>query len=655
MRADQIFVDHRKAFRLGTDDKMGLDRIDEDQIGQQHFRYSQYYKGLRVEGATYIVHSKEGRAFSTNGHIVTGLDLDVRPVLTPSEALALSLAHVGADVYMWEDPDSEEMLRFETGNADATYSPEAKLIITRTNDNAEMVASNFVLTYQLEIYSRIPPSAESIYIDAVTGNVVKKGSLVYNCHPILSCSGSVIKNTTACTVHYSDQIIVSDSDATGYQLHDCSRGNGIWTWNPNGIGTICDSSNSWTDSSDNCYFSEAHWCAEMTYDYFLSQHNSNSYDGSGGRLSIRVSDDPVHSCNAQSIGQAIILGRNTPWCTANLGMHDDYFVSLDVIGHEFTHLIIQRTANLGSSGEPGALRESFCDMFGVMIEFYAQALYDPTNPGDWYMQEDILANNGTRDLCAPKANNDPDTYLGTYWGNSVYDNCGVPNKWFCLLSNGGSGVNDVSYQYNLKGLGREKAAQIAYRALTLYLTSTSNFSDTRRATADAAFELFGCDALSQVLEAWEAVGVGVIAGMPFISLSDYYDIQNYTVAADETWNTDKMIKGTITVNSATTLNINNVMMSFGSEGEIVLEPGASLIMDGATLTSICVDSMWQGITLKPRLLATPGGIPKKNSYAQLDNNSVIENAHIGIKSETPTQQPWKFSGGTLISKNSTFR
>ena len=42
--------------------------------------------------------------------------------------------------------------------------------------------------------------------------------------------------------------------------------------------------------------------------------------------------------------------------------------ALDVVGHELTHAVIQYSANLIYQNQPGALNESFADIFGEMIE-----------------------------------------------------------------------------------------------------------------------------------------------------------------------------------------------------------------------------------------------------------------------------------------------
>ena len=50
-------------------------------------------------------------------------------------------------------------------------------------------------------------------------------------------------------------------------------------------------------------------------------------------------------------------------------------------------------------------------------------------------------------------------------------------------------------------------AKIWYRALTVYMTSSTNFQGARNATASAATDLYGATANAAVHKAWDAVGV----------------------------------------------------------------------------------------------------------------------------------------------------
>ena len=91
----------------------------------------------------------------------------------------------------------------------------------------------------------------------------------------------------------------------------------------------------------------------------------------------------------------------------------------------------------------------------------------------------------------------------------MHTNSGVQNHWFYLLSEGGSGVNDNGYVYNVEGIGLDHAEQIAYRNLTVYLMPGSQYFDAREGSMNAAIDLFGNDSpeLQSVVDAWNAVGV----------------------------------------------------------------------------------------------------------------------------------------------------
>jgi len=78
-----------------------------------------------------------------------------------------------------------------------------------------------------------------------------------------------------------------------------------------------------------------------------------------------------------------------------------------------------------------------------------------------------------------------------------------------LLSEGGSGTNDNGYTYDINGIGKAKAADIAYHNLTQYLTPTSNYADARAGSIAAAQGLgLSVEEVQTVEDAWCAVGVG---------------------------------------------------------------------------------------------------------------------------------------------------
>lgn len=70
-------------------------------------------------------------------------------------------------------------------------------------------------------------------------------------------------------------------------------------------------------------------------------------------------------------------------------------------------------------------------------------------------------------------------------------------------------VNDNGDNFTVEGIGIEKAAQIAYRNLTVYLGANSNYDDAKNGAIQAAEDLFGScsNETLQCARAWNAVGV----------------------------------------------------------------------------------------------------------------------------------------------------
>jgi PKD repeat protein len=188
--------------------------------------------------------------------------------------------------------------------------------------------------------------------------------------------------------------------------------------------------------------------------------------------------------------------------------------SLDVIGHEITHGVTEHSAGLIYSYESGALNESFSDIFGVAIDYFANP-----NEANFLIGDQIsLKSNGLRDMENPNSKGDPNTYKGAYWKTGsqdyggVHSNSGVQNYWFYLLVNGGTGTNDNSFSYTLNGIGMEAAAAISYRNLTVYLTPNSTYLDARNYAIQAAKDIYGAcsEEVDAVAKAWYAVGVGEV-------------------------------------------------------------------------------------------------------------------------------------------------
>jgi hypothetical protein len=260
---------------------------------------------------------------------------------------------------------------------------------------------------------------------------------------------------------------------------------------------------------------DVHWGMERTYDYYKNTFNRLSYDGNGGEITNMVNATFAiigTQNNAAALGNGVMI----------YGLGDrrrsNAYVSLDVAGHEFTHLVTGENGNGGLiyQGESGALNESFSDIFGACIEAYAKG-----QDANWEIGDEIIltAPGFIRSMSNPKLADNPDTYEGTYWKNpgnlgfdqgGVHYNSGVQNKWFYLLCEGGTGTNDKNDNYNVTAIGMEKAEQIAYRNLTTYLSPNANYLNAYAGSLQAAEDLYGENSAEYIAvkDAWFAVGIG---------------------------------------------------------------------------------------------------------------------------------------------------
>ena len=184
-------------------------------------------------------------------------------------------------------------------------------------------------------------------------------------------------------------------------------------------------------------------------------------------------------------------------------------VTLDICGHEMTHGVTERTAGLVYSNESGALNEAMSDVFGAMVERYTEG----ENSNTWKIGEDAYtpatSGDALRYMNDTHRGGDPDHYSERYTGSAdnggVHTNSGIANFAFYLLAKGGTHHLGGS----MTGIGADKARLIWYRALTSYMTSSTNFKGARTATLNAASALYGTGSAeyNAVASSWSLCGV----------------------------------------------------------------------------------------------------------------------------------------------------
>lgn len=488
----------KKFFQLSNNYGWKTIQTSADELGFIHYRLNQTYNGYPVEGAVYLMHTKDGQIRSLNGQIFNDLSLKTDIVLSETQAFDKALATIGAKKYMWE-------MDGIAGNAaewkELAAKPKGELVIV-CDEGDFTLNQNFHLAYKFDIYANTPMSRNYVYIDAQTGALIYKANRLHTADT----------PGTAVTKYSGTRAITTDSYNGAYRLRESGLGGGIRTVNLQ-TGTNLASFVDFTDTDNNWNnvnaqkdeaATDAHWAAEQTYGFFKNHFNRNGIDGNNDLVRCFMHYD-VNYFNAFWDGANMVIGDG------NSSNGNKPLSAIDIIGHEMTHGVTQYTANLNYQGESGALNESMSDIMGTTIELEAK----PT--ASWNVGSDIGV--VIRSMSNPNQYGDPDTYAGTNWAGTgandpdnggVHTNSGVQNYWYYLVAQGGSGTNDNNVAYNITGIGIDKARDIAYRMLSVYLGANSQYADARTAAIQSATDLYGActNEVQVVTNAWRAVGVG---------------------------------------------------------------------------------------------------------------------------------------------------
>ncbi|MCK9402348.1 MAG: M4 family metallopeptidase [Chitinophagaceae bacterium] len=475
-----------------------------DELGMSHILFQRYFRGIAVEGSTYFLHGRNTNVEHLNGDYEDIRINSVIPKLTELQALQAALDQIKATTYQSEDK-IKDGLTLTVNNKIVSFR-KAELLISKGSDDI------WRLSYKFIIRSLNPFRSDYVYVDAKTGQIIK----------ILPTYCTTNANGTGDTRYSGTQNIVTDSNTGGFRLRESRNNVSVTTFNSISPGWLylandfTDNDNSWTAAEhDNADHDNAgldvHWGVEQVLDYWRTVRGRNSINDSGLQITSWVHWG-IHYDNAfyEETSHDLTFGDG--------GSRFTPLTSLDVVAHEMGHGICQYTANLGNSGESGALAEGLSDIWASVIENWSTP-----SKSRWLIGEDITIspNVALRSMSNPKdpnvINPGPNTFGGTNWvdpssgfdNGGIHINCGILNFWFYLLTEGKSGTNDNSANYCVSSIGITDAASIVYRA-ERSLTNSATFSSMRSVSIQAAIDLFGEYSVQTiaVTNAWHAVGVG---------------------------------------------------------------------------------------------------------------------------------------------------
>jgi len=417
-----------------------------DEMGQTHIRLQERYNGLPIVGAEYIVHADhEGRVVAMNGRFTPGRDLPRDPSVEAWSSIERAVAQAGI-----ENP---------------TYGSKPALTYVVNDKGNAFLAWTTTVAYMTEQGEQL----EIIYADATTGDLAVRNPQHHYARNRITYNGN---NT---------------STLPGTQVLTETGG-----------------------STSDTVISNAHGHAATSYDYYKNVHTRDSFNNAGATIKTTVHHQ-VNYNNAFWNGTQLVYGDGNGTTFSPLGN------SLDVGAHELTHAVTTYSANLTYSNESGALNEGTSDIMASAVESWKDGA---VSSDTWKIGEDVYTpgtagdalrymNNPTQD--GSSYDYYPERYTGTGDYGGVHLNSGIANLAFKLMVTGGTHPRGKT-TVNVTALSAtattsmNMAAKIWYRALTVYMTSSTNFSGARTATRNAATDLYGATAAASVTAAWDAVG-----------------------------------------------------------------------------------------------------------------------------------------------------
>ncbi|WP_328583581.1 M4 family metallopeptidase [Streptomyces sp. NBC_00370] len=489
-KADAGKAAKAKELGLGAQEKLVVRDVVQDIDGTTHTRYERTYDGLPVLGGDLVV--AESKAGATESVVkaarATLKNVDTTADIAPAVAQKQALGLAAADGSKKTAPDS---------------APRKVVWLT---DGAPTLAYETVVGGLQEDGT---PNQLHVVTDATTGKKIFQWQGIETGVGNTQYSGTVTVNS----VHSGSTYNLTDSARGNHKTYNLNRGT-------SGTGTLFsgpdDTWGNGTTSNTETAAADAAYGAGLTWDYYKNVHGRTGINGDGVGAYSRVH---------YSSGYVNAFWDDSCFCmTYGDGSGNaDPLTSIDVAAHEMSHGVTAATAGLVYSGESGGLNEATSDIFATSVEFYAN---NASDPGDYLIGEKIDINgDGTPLRYQDKPSRDggsPDNWSSSLGNLDVHYSSGPANHFFYLLSEGSGAktINGVSYNsptsdgLPVTGIGRAKAEQIWFKALSTQFTSRTNYASARTGTLAVAGQLYGTTSAEykSVADAWAGINVGTRPG-----------------------------------------------------------------------------------------------------------------------------------------------
>jgi Zn-dependent metalloprotease len=315
-------VDKSRAFLdtygplLGATDPSQFSQVgrDTDQYGTT-VTYKQSYGGLPVFGGMLRSHlDPDGNLTAVNGTAIPDIDLSTTPTLSSAKAEAMAVRDVRAD------PPSNEKGR--PGSTRGIKAASSKLMVYRTGLTFGRDGDN-QLAYAVEVTNGANVR-DMLYLNAGSGKLLNRYSLLDDARERHVYERSYDPNNPTATEVYKEGDPIPG------------------TLNQDQVNIVRASGEA--------------------YHFFNNSFGYDSYDNAGATMRT-VNNDPRILCP-----NANWNGRTTNYCN---GVTAD-----DVVAHEWGHAYTQYNSGLIYQWQPGALNESYSDIWGETVDLINDRMDD---------------------------------------------------------------------------------------------------------------------------------------------------------------------------------------------------------------------------------------------------------------------------------------